>query len=47
VVPDHKVGMDHGGIMRLMLSRDVEGVRCAMYIHLNELLKEFDRYGQN
>ena len=44
VVPDHKAGMDHGGIMRLMLSRDVEGVRCAMYIHLNDLLKEFDRY---
>jgi DNA-binding FadR family transcriptional regulator len=43
-VPDHRVLMDHYGIMKLMKARDAEGVRCAMYIHLDELLKEFDLY---
>jgi GntR family transcriptional repressor for pyruvate dehydrogenase complex len=43
-VPNHRVGVDHDGIMRLMRARDSVGVRCAMYIHLDELLKEFDRY---
>lgn len=42
--PDHHTLLDHSGIMKVMNARDPEAVRCAMYVHLSELLKEFDRY---